>query len=269
MNRLTLRLREAVCQRIDMSPFTPQVLAGKGVHEIARIPLWVGNEQIACGELFDVNGELADEIVIQSDSDRLDRIGANLNGGTMRVEGNAGAYLGIGMRNGSIQISGDAGHAAGCAMSGGRLTIDGNAGDFVGGAMTGERQGMRGGTILVKGHAGDRTGDLQRRGTILIGGDCGDYCASRMVAGTLVVLGTTGDQTGHSMRRGSLLLTSQPASVPVTFNDNGLHHLSFLSLLTNSFDDPAFSALSARGTRVHRWLGDLSCDGKGEILVFE
>jgi formylmethanofuran dehydrogenase subunit C len=265
---LTLRLRETLSQRIDMSPFTPEKLAGKTVREIEQMPLWLGNRQLACAELFAISGEVCTEIVMQTDSDRLDRIGADLQGGTIRVEGDAGAYAGMGMHSGDLWVSGNAGLAAGCAMSGGRLTIVGDAGDFLGGAITGERRGMRGGTILLKGNAGDRAGDLQRRGTILIGGDCGDYCASRMVAGTLVVLGKTGHQTGHSMRRGSLLLTTQPASMPATFNDNGTHHLSFLSLLTKSFDDPAFSALSARGTRVQRWLGDLSCDGKGEILMF-
>ncbi len=270
MSRLTLRLREPLSQRIDMSPFTPQGLAGKALNDIARIPLWLGNRQVDCGELFSINGSLADGILIQSESDRLDRIGAGMNGGSVRVEGNAGAYLGCGMRQGSIEVSGDAGLAAACAMSGGSLSIGGNAGDFLGGAMTGERQGMRGGTVLVKGNAGDRAGDLLRRGTILIGGDCGDYCASRMVAGTLVVLGHTGIQTGLAMRRGTLIVTRHPKSIAAAFNENGTHQLSFLTLLTRNLREHApFSALAERGNRVERWVGDLSCDGKGEILLLE
>jgi formylmethanofuran dehydrogenase subunit C len=270
MTTLTLRLREPLSQRIDMSPFTPQGLAGKALDDIARIPLWLGNRQVDTGELFAIDGAVGEEIRIQSDSDRLDRIGAAMGGGTLRVEGNAGAYLGCGMREGTIEVSGDAGLAAGCAMNGGTLTIDGNAGDFLGGAVTGERQGMRGGTLLVKGSVGDRAGDLLRRGTILIGGDCGDYCASRMVAGTMVVLGHTGIQTGMAMRRGTLIVTRHPKSMPATFNDNGIHQLGFLTLLTRNFRHHApFSALAQRGTRVQRWLGDLSCDGKGEILLLE
>jgi len=269
MSALTLRLRERISQRIDMSPFTPQGLAGKSANDIARMSIWLGNRPLACGELFAIDGGASDRLYIQSDSDRLDSIGANLKGGSIHVEGSAGAYLGCGMRDGVIRVSGNAGLGAGCAMSGGRLIIDGNAGDFLGGAITGERQGMRGGTILLKGNAGDRAGDLLRRGTLLIAGDCGDYCASRMVAGTLVVLGQTGAQSGLAMRRGSLILTREPASMPATFNDNGTHALNFLTLLTQSFEDTAFSALKERGKRVRRWLGDLSCDGKGEILVWE
>jgi formylmethanofuran dehydrogenase subunit C len=268
MSALTLRLRETPAQRIDMSPFTPKLLAAKSTDEIARIPLWLGNRQVDCGELFAIDGEVAETIVIQSQSDRLDRIGANLDGGTIRVEGNAGAYLGQGMRNGTILVSGDAGLASGCAMRGGMLHIEGNTGDFLGGAVTGERQGMRGGMIQIKGSAGDRVGDLMRRGTILVAGDCGDYCASRMVAGTIAVLGQCGIQTGMAMRRGSLVLTTRPRSMPATFNDNGSHQLSFLTLLSKGLEDyPAFAELAQRGNRAQRWLGDLSCDGKGEILI--
>jgi formylmethanofuran dehydrogenase subunit C len=268
MSNLTLKLRDSLSQRIDMSPFVPERLAGKKADEIARMPLWLGNRQVDTGELFAIDGKVTEQIVIQSESDRLDRIGAGMTGGSIRVEGNAGAYLGCGMRDGAIQVSGDVGLAAGCAMRGGRLDLEGNAGDFLGGALTGERQGMRGGTIVVKGNAGDRTGDLMRRGSILIGGDCGDYCASRMVAGTLVVMGQCGAQAGFAMRRGTLILTREPDSIPVTFNDNGRHNLNFLTLLFQSFKDyPAFASLAENGNQIHRWLGDVSCDGKGEILI--
>ncbi len=269
MSGLILKLINNPSQRIDMSGFTPQQLAGKTQQEIEKLPLWLGNQQIESAELFECKGRAGEEITIQSDSDRLDRIGVGLNGGTIRIEGRAGAYLGQGMQAGSIELSGDAGIAAGCAMSGGKLSIQGNAGDFLGGAITGERQGMRGGTILVKGSAGDRAGDLMRRGTIIIEGDCGDYCASRMVAGSLIVLGQLGKQTGWGMRRGTLITTNIPDSLPATFNHNGKHHLSFLSLFSKSLKaHPSLPDLTQRGNRVDRWLGDLACDGKGEILVW-
>jgi formylmethanofuran dehydrogenase subunit C len=268
MSTLTLRLRDSLAQSIDMSPFTPTLLAGKQTDEIARLPLWLGNRQVDAGELFAIGGSVSEQIVIQSESDRLERIGAGMTGGSIRVEGHAGAYLGCGMHDGAIQVSGDVGLAAGCAMRGGRLDLNGNAGDFLGGALTGERQGMRGGTIALKGNAGDRAGDLMRRGVILIGGDCGDYCASRMVAGTMVIMGQCGTQTGMGMRRGTLILSNEPDSMPATFNDNGRHNLNFLTLLLQSLKDyPAFASLADKGNRVHRWLGDLSCDGKGEILI--
>jgi formylmethanofuran dehydrogenase subunit C len=269
MSGLILQLRNNPSQRIDMSGFTPQQLADKSLGEIEKLPLWLGNQQVESAELFEIKGQPGEEITIQSESDRLDQIGAGLNGGSIRIEGTAGAYLGRGMQAGTIALSGNAGVAAGCAMSGGNLTIQGNAGDFLGGAITGERQGMRGGTILVKGSTGDRAGDLMRRGSIIIEGDCGDYCASRMVAGSLIVLGQIGKQTGLGMRRGTLLTTKMPDSLPATFNHNGRHHLSFLSLFSKSMQaHPTLPDLTQRGNRAERWLGDLACDGKGEILIW-
>jgi len=269
MNELTLRLRQPLAQCLDMSPYTPERLRGKTADEIARIPIWLGNLQVETGELFSVDGDGAEHIVIESESERLDRIGAEMHGGSIRVEGNAGSYLGCGMRGGTLEVSGDAGIAAGCAMRGGTLTIGGNAGNFLGSALVGERQGMRGGMLHVRGSAGDRAGDLMRRGTILVEGDCGDYAASRMVAGSLVVLGGCGSQTGWGMRRGTLLSSSEPRSLPVTFNDNGLHRFAFLALLCHSLGEQAgLPEIRERGHRVRRWLGDLSCGGKGEILVW-
>ncbi|MCU7890509.1 MAG: hypothetical protein KZQ78_02415, partial [Candidatus Thiodiazotropha sp. (ex Ustalcina ferruginea)] len=131
------------------------------------------------------------------------------------------------------------------------------------------RLGFQPSMALSEGNTGDRAGDQMRRGTILISGNAGDYCASRMIAGTLVVLGESGAKTGLAMRRGTLLLSQEPVSLPATFNDNGKHNLNFLTLLTRSFQDQAgFSDMWERGCRVQRWLGDLGCNGKGEIPVW-
>jgi formylmethanofuran dehydrogenase subunit C len=270
MSMPILKLRASVNRRIDMSPFIPELVGDKSADDIARIPLWMGNRQVDTGELFEVTDNTSDTLLIQSDSDKLDRIGANMARGSIRIEGNAGAYLGCAMTGGEIRVTGDTGITAGCAMRAGKLTIEGNAGDFRGGALTGERQGMRGGRIIVKGDAGDRAGDLMRRGTILIGGDSGDYCASRMVAGTIVVVGQCGQHTATAMRRGTLITSIKPVSLPATFNSNGTHSLSFLSLLKQQVASTAdFPAISEIGTKVERWVGDLSCDGKGEILIWQ
>jgi formylmethanofuran dehydrogenase subunit C len=266
---LTLQLRERPAQRVDMSPFTPDRLAGMTPDAIGRIALWQGNRQVPAGDLFRVNGTDCADIRIQSDSDRLDWIGAGMTQGGIRVEGHAGAYLGRAMRGGAIRISGGAGPFAGSGLSGGSLRIDGNCGDFLGAPIPGERQGMRGGLIEVRGDAGDRAGDRLRRGTILIAGKAGDYCASRMIAGTIACLGGAGAQAGLAMRRGTLLLASAPV-LPPTFNDNGHQDLGVLALLTAALRhlDPPFCELHGRGTRVHRWLGDLGYGGRGEVLCW-
>lgn len=268
MSALELRLRERPRQRIDMAALTPDRLAGRRTDDVRRVPLWLGNRQIAAGDLFAVSGEVGDHLVIQSDSDRLDAIGHRMTRGQILVDGQAGACLGRQMSGGLLHVTGDAGIFAGSAMAGGTLRIDGCAGDFLGGAMAGERQGMRGGRVHVRGDAGDRVGDHQRRGIILIEGNAGDYCGARMVAGTIAVLGRSGAGVGLAMRRGTLLLTTEP-DLPPTFNDSGTHELGFLALLYRELEqgEGPFSLLHRRGSRVRRWLGDLACDGKGEVLL--
>jgi formylmethanofuran dehydrogenase subunit C len=154
-------------------------------------------------------------------------------------------------------------------MSNGRLIIGGNAGERLGGPQIGETRGMSGGLIHVLGNAGARAGERLRRGLILIGGDAGDYCAANIIAGTLAVLGQAGKMTGTGMRRGTLLLTRAPISLPSTFNDNGTHRLDFLALLLGQLaelaDLPAPFAI--RSSPVHRFVGDLSEGGLGEILL--
>jgi formylmethanofuran dehydrogenase subunit C len=236
---------------------------------IARLPLWLGNRETPLGELFQVSGGDPEHLVLRGECARLDRIGADMDAGRITVEGDGGWYLGQGMGGGEIRVQGNAGPFAGAAMAGGALHIEGDAGDFLGGAIPGARQGMRGGQILVKGNCGDRAGDRLRRGQILIAGDAGGYCGSRMLAGTLAVLGRTGEYAGYGMRRGTLLLAQAPASLPVTFNDSGQIELTFLRLLYRALHaaDPAFERLDPATCRVQRHVGDLACQGKGEILI--
>ena len=267
MSTLTLRLDSKPEQRVDMSPLLPERLSGMAIDQIARILLWCGRHQLPLGDLFTLQGSAGERVVIQTETDRLDLIGAAMGSGEIRVEGSAGAYLGRQMRGGSLRVVGAAGAFAGSGLSGGEIQIDGDAGDFLGGSISGERQGMRGGRIRVLGNAGDRVGDQQRRGLILVEGDCGDYCASRMIAGTIVVLGRAGSDSGFAMRRGTLLLGREPLGLPPTFADNGEHDLGMLSLLLRDLRQQSGLELSALGSRVQRWLGDLGCAGMGEILT--
>jgi len=268
MSALTFTLKKQPNQRVDMSPLVPANLSGKTLAEIAEIPLQCGKPLIPVGELFDITGDDALDIVISNSFAKLDFIGKELDGGSITVNGDAGAYLGIGMKSGEIKVNGNAGLYAACEMKKGYLEINGNVGDFLGGALPGNKMGMKGGSILVKGNAGDRVGDHMRRGLILIEGNAGDYCGSRMTAGTIAVLGNTGKYLGYAMRRGTLLLWIQPQLL-ASFNDCGAHTLGFLPLLFGAFK--AFNSKFADPTisfnRVQRYAGDMSEMGRGEVLV--
>ena len=268
MSALTFTLKIRPAQRVDMSPLVCQQLQGKDPSDIAAIELQSGNRKLRADELFAISGSDAQQIIIKNSFDKLDFIGKDLNGGSISVEGDAGAYLAMGMAAGAITVSGNAGLYAGCEMKKGYLEIAGNTGDFLGGTLPGNKMGMKGGLILVKGNVGERAGDCLRRGTILIEGNAGDYCGSRMIAGTIAVMGQTGRYTGYAMRRGTLLLWHTPP-LSASFIDCGTHTLAFLPMLFKAFAPlhSKFADSTAAFNRARRYAGDMAEMGRGEILV--
>ena len=268
MSALTFTMKQRLDQRVDMSPLVCQELEGLTPVEIAAIELQNGKRKIRVDELFRVKGSDTQNIVIEGSFAKLDFIGKQLDGGSITIHGDVGAYLGQEMKSGTIKVNGDTGIYAACEMKNGYLEIKGNAGDFLAAALPGNKQGMKGGTVLVKGNVGERAGDHMRRGTLLIEGDAGDYCGSRMVAGTIAVMGQTGRYLGYAMRRGTLLLWNQP-QLSATFNDCGSHTLAFLPILFASFKklNSKFAKESTSFNRVQRYGGDMSEMGRGEVLV--
>jgi formylmethanofuran dehydrogenase subunit C len=269
---LVLTLKGPPAQRVDLSPLTPDRLAGQDAASIGRIELCSGNRRVPVRELFDIAPGDGTEIVIRRACGRLDFIGEGLQQGTIGVEGDAGAYLGQGMRAGRITVTGGVGPWAAAAMQGGRIEIGGDAGDFLGGALPGAMRGMTGGTVVVHGRAGDRAGDRMRRGVIAIASDVGAYAGSRIIAGTMIVLGAEiGAYPGFGMKRGTLLLRGLPERLLPTFADSGVHELGFLRLLKQALSDadPFVAALDGLGLRVRRFVGDAAVGGKGELLVWQ
>jgi len=268
MNALTFTLKHRPDQRVDMSTLVCHNLLNLERSKIAELTLQSGKRKLRVDELFTITGSNAQAIVIKNSFAKLDFIGKELQGGSITVEGDAGAYLGFGMKSGEIKISGNAGLYAACEMKNGYLEVSGNTGDFLGAALPGNKMGMKGGTILVKGNVGERAGDHMRRGNILIEGNAGDYCGSRMTAGTIAVMGQTGRYLGYAMRRGTLLLWNQP-QMSASFNDCGAHTVAFLPILFASFNklNSRFANKTAAFNRVQRYAGDMSEMGRGEVLV--
>ncbi|MFM9912857.1 MAG: formylmethanofuran dehydrogenase subunit C [Methylophilaceae bacterium] len=266
MSALTFTLKTKPQQSVDMSPITPDFLAGKSLTEIQATLLQCGNQQVRADSLFEITGSDTNSIVIHS-SEKLNYLGAHLKNGNIIIHGDAGAYLGLQMKSGNLTLHGNTAGFAACEMAGGLLHIHGNAGNFLGGALVGNRKGMRGGTVLVTGNAGDRVGDQMRRGMILIEGNVGSYCASRMLAGTIGIMGKTDNYLGFGMRRGTLLLFNSPALSP-TIQDCGSHTLPFLKLMFKSMRALPSKFAQLENNRVRRFAGDIAVDGKGEILVF-
>lgn len=264
-----LKLRAQPALRLDLAGFAPQALAGETPSGVARRTLWHGNERVPIGEFFDVEAMAADgpALLFEGELSRCDGLGRGLDGGHIRVEGDAGDYVGAEMHSGEIVVTGSAGMLAACEMAGGRLEVGGDVGDYAASALPGDMDGMRGGLFIVRGNAGARFGDRMRRGTALVSGDAGDFLASRLVAGTIAVAGAVGAHCGYGMRRGTLIFAGPQPEPPPTFAPTGHDVQVIWTLLARSIaaHGSPFAALAAR--RPRRFVGDLAADGKGEWLL--
>ena len=271
MSRVRFALKQAPALRVDLRGVTPAVLGGLTPAQIERLPIAHGNQTLPLAEFFSITladaADAADELVFEGDLSRFDRIGWQLAAGRIVVEGAAGDYAGACMSGGTLDVRGHAGMLAACEMAGGTLTIGGDVGDFAASALPGSMDGMRGGTLLVRGNAGERFGDRMRRGTALVFGDAGDFLASRLVAGTIAIGGRAGAHTGYGMRRGSVVFAGSAPAIAPTFLPTHADASVFWQLLARDLavHGGPFAGLPER--RIARHLGDVSADGKGELIL--
>lgn len=254
---------------VEIEGIVPDRLRELSPATIAGLPIFHGNQSVPLGELFAVAGDPADEhLVLQGDLWGVHWIGAKMENGVLRIEGNAGRHVGSGLRGGEIHVSGDVGDWLGAEMKSGLIHVRGSAGDQAGAAYRGSPRGMTGGTLLIAGNSGAETGYLMRRGLIAVGGDTGDFPAWNMIAGTMLVFGTTGKRAAAGMRRGTLAVFGRPPQLLPTFRAAGRCSPTFLRLY--------FAELRSRGFRVAEQLvgeelrihsGDGLTVGKGEVLT--
>ncbi len=276
MSRIRLNLKQPPALRVDLRTITPAALADRTTAQIERLTVAHGTQTLPLGEFFTVTRDTTDaadgEIILSGDLTRFDRIGWQLAAGTIVVEGSAGDYVGACMTGGDVQVHGSAGLLAACEMAGGTLMIDGDVGDHAASTLPGSMDGMRGGTLVVRGCAGDRFGDRMRRGTALVVGDVGDFVASRLIAGTIGIGGRCGAHVGYGMRRGSVVFAgAAPRIAPTFVPARGDATVAWQLLardiahLGGGAPGSPFAGLAAR--RSVRHLGDLSSDGRGELIV--
>ncbi|MFC6789751.1 formylmethanofuran dehydrogenase subunit C [Methylobacterium komagatae] len=258
----TLSLREAPPERLDFLSISPLSLSGLSQAEAERLEIGTSRKSVKLGDCFSVSLDGSDSLTIEGGHERLDRVGASLSGGTIRVVGDVGQRLGAGMASGTLTVTGNAGPYAGSGATGGTITIEGDAGDYAGGAVYAAKAGLDGATLVIRGRAGAHLGDRMRRGLILAG-RAGAHAGSRMIAGTIAAL-EVGDLPGYGMRRGTLVVGKHGALSP-TFVETGSHDLVFLRLLAKQLGSlsEAHAALLAKPLR--RYSGDLATIAKGEI----
>ena len=277
MTGWTLALRQPPTLRVDLRGITPLALAGLSALQVAQCPVVQGNALLPLAEFFSVTARDDGVLLLDGDLSRFDRVGWQLDGGDMQVQGAVGDHAGGAMTGGTLRVQGDAGLLAACEMAGGRFEITGNVGDFAAASLPGSLDGMRGGVLIVRGNAGDRFADRMRRGTALVFGDAGDFLASRLVAGTVAVGGrvggnvggNVGGHVGSGMRRGTVVLVADTAAPPATFVPAGGDAPVAWQLLARDLArlggaGSVFAGLPQR--KIKRHLGDLAADGKGELV---
>lgn len=267
MKPLILTLRQRPDQRLDLAPLVPHRLAGMTQPEIEHIELQTTRRRVVLADIFRLRMGDAAQIRIEASCERLDRIGHEMAGGEIVVEGDVGARAGRLMSNGRLTIHGNVGPWAASCMKGGTIEILGNAGDRLGGPVAGERAGMRGGVVVVRGDVGERAGDRMRRGAIVVEGAARAYAGSRMIAGTMVVAGRAGLLPGYLMKRGTLVLGEKGDELSPTFIDCGVHDLVAARLMMGFIE--GYSARAAKLFRkpLRRFAGDMATLGKGEIFA--
>lgn len=269
MSGWRLVLKAVPALRVDLRGVTPGALANLSLAEVQRLPVGYGNARVPLAEFFTLAPHDDDALVFDGDLSRFDRVGWQLSGGRLRVDGDVGHHAGGCMSAGELFVNGNAGLLAACEMAGGTFTVQGDVDDFAAGTLPGSMDGMRGGTFVVRGNAGARFGDRMRRGSAIVHGNIGDFLASRLVAGTIAVGGRPGSHVGWGMRRGSIVFANAPAALEVsgTFAPAIAEADVFWQLLARDLarHGGPFAALPAR--RIERHLGDLAVDGRGEIIM--
>jgi formylmethanofuran dehydrogenase subunit C len=268
-NVVTLRLRESTTIPIEADSICPDRFVGRSQAEIRALPTFYGRRKVTLGDLFTVEGEDSDQIVLEGDLSHVKKIGQRMTRGHITVRGDVGMHLGAYMRRGEIVVEGNAGDWAGAHMQGGRIWIRGNAGHLVGAAYRGEKRGMNRGEIVVEGNAGQEVGAQMRRGLIVVLGDVGDFAGAKMIAGSIIVSGRLGARAGAGMKRGTIVALADHEELLPTFHYDCRfqpvflrHYLLHLQALGMSVGDEYFEGF------YRRYHGDVTALGKGEILIY-
>ena len=267
---LVIALNHKTSIPVEVDSIRLETVRTQPADEVRATLVQFGNQQVPLGELFHVSGSADDnELVWEGDCSHVKRIGMQLSGGRIRVEGNAGMHLGAEMIGGEIVVSGSAADWVGAEMHGGRIVVHGNAGHLVGAVYRGGRRGMTGGEILIHGNAGNEIGHTLRRGLIAVGGRSGDAAGFNMIAGSILLFGAAGIRPGAGMRRGTIafLGADSPQLLP-TFRAACAYHPVFLRLVLLRLRSLGFDVSDeAVHAAYARYCGDFLELGKGEILT--
>ena len=137
--------------------------------------------------------------VVVGSAEHIAGLAAGLKSGTIRIEGDAGDYVGALKDGASITVDGAVGRFVADNMLSGEVVVKGNAG-FCAAPY------CYGGTVLIRGDAGDFSATLNKGAAIVVTGNVGHDAATYMMAGDVILLGNAGDNLANYLIRGSVCI---------------------------------------------------------------
>jgi formylmethanofuran dehydrogenase subunit C len=269
-NEIILHLKEPTTIPIEAYSITPDLLLERNESEIKKLPAFYGLRKVTIGDLFSVEGERSDRIIVQGSLGHVKKIGQGMTRGRIEVQGDVGPHLGSYMRGGEIVVKGNAGDWVGANMVGGRVWINGNAAHHVGAAYPGDTKGVNRGVIIIEGNAGSELGVAMRRGLIAVLGNTGDFTGAGMIAGTVFVFGHLGKRAGAGMKRGSIAALGTYEPLLPTYRFESVFqpiYIRFLIKRLQKWGVPVTGQIEEKLFR--RYSGDINTLGKGEILIHD
>ena len=278
MRELRLKPKTTPDLPVEAETISPDLFAGKGLSEIERLLVHVGNQTYRLGDYFEVEGEAAETaeeqlIIIEGDVPWLKYVGSNMTSGRIVVEGDLGMHVGSQMSGGEIIVNGSTSDWGGAEMRGGLLRIKGDAGELLGAAYRGSSEGMKGGCIVVEGNAGVESGSFMRRGMIVVLGNIGPFAGAHMNGGEIFIFGCASRRLGAEMKgNGGIIvcLGEVEALLPTFVYDTTYMPTSMRLYLRELRDElEIHEAGKFLDASFKRYRGDMAVGGNGEILIAE
>jgi len=272
---LIIKPKNEIASDVEWPSCVSAMLVQQKRDELLDVLVSVGRAQVRFGDLFAIDASDQndkDETLIvrmEGNFSRVHGIGREWSSRPLEVEGGVGDCLGEQMSGGRIVASSDAGDCMGRGMSGGLIEILGDAGDYVASNPPGTVRGMTGGSISVRGDVGRFCGYRLRRGTIVVHGNSAEHLAEQMLAGTILVHGRTTGPVAVGMKRGTVVLFNEDEVLDTP-------HLNFATQYAPTFMQALFEWLNghqllpadfAAPQQFSRYLGDMTCGQRGEVLV--
>jgi formylmethanofuran dehydrogenase subunit C len=261
---------------IEAENITPDLIAGKQLSEIEMLPVYTGNRQQNLSELFEISGDVANEvgdqmIVVEGETNLVKYIGSSMSSGKIIVEGNAGMHLGSKMTGGEIQVKGSVDDWAGAEMSGGYIRVNKNAGNRLGSGYRGSSEGMIGGVIVVDGNVGQECGAFLRRGMIVIRGAVSPFLGVHMNGGQIFAFGQVSKRLGASAKGngGFIACFGGVEQMLPTYIYDSTYKPNFMRVYLQQLSEnlEVKEAAKFMDTPFERFSGDLACGGNNEIFV--